>query len=128
MSAQVALVLNTKSYAPRGKNSGDVATWALVSDATFGGAASQVTEKVGSKPTSQGNTVVSFKLIIPKAATASSTCACEGQEISKWEMDINIRVPSNFTAAERDDARLRAQALVANAIFTSAVRDLEAAW
>jgi len=46
MAAQTALVLNTKSYAPRGKNSGNVAAWALVGDTTFGGATSIVSLRV----------------------------------------------------------------------------------
>ena len=127
MAAQTALVLNTKSYAPRGKDSGNIATWALVGDTTFGGATSLVSEKVGN-PTQSGVTVVSFKLKVPKAATASSTCACEGSVISQGLADIVIKVPSNFTASERDDFTKRIQSLVASAAFSAATTNLEGAW
>lgn len=127
MAAQTALVLNTKSYAPRGKNSGNIASWALVGDATFGGATSVVSEKVGD-PTSSGSTVVSFKLKLPKAATASSTCACEGEVIAEGIADLTIRVPSQFTSAERDDFTKRIQSLVASAVFSAATTNLEGSW
>lgn len=127
MAAQTALVLNTKSYAPRGKNSGNVAAWALVGDATFGGATSIVSEKVG-EPDKGGNTRISFRLTVPKAATVDSACACTGSVLGTGYVDISVTIPSNYTAAERDDLRLRTQGLVASAVFTSAVRDMEGAW
>jgi hypothetical protein len=127
MAAQTALVLNTKSYAPRGKDSGNIASWALVGDATFGGATSIASSKVGN-PTLAGVTVVTFKLKVPKAATASSTCACEGEVTSQGLLDIVVKVPSNFTASERDDFTKRIQSLVASAVFTAATTNLEGAW
>lgn len=127
MAAQTALVLNTKSYAPRGKSQGDIATWALVGDTTFGGATSLVTEKVAG-PNSNGVYKVSFKLDVPKIATESSACACVGSQIGRGLFDGVATIPVGFTAAERDDFRLRVQALFAHAIFTAAMKDLEGAW
>lgn len=127
MAAQANLTLNTKVYAPRGKNAGDIATWALVGDTTFGGATSLVTEKVAG-PSKEGVNRVTFKLTLPKAAAADTSCACTGEEIAKGICNIEVVVPAAFTAAERADFGLRIQGLVANAIFTAAVSNLEGAW
>jgi hypothetical protein len=126
MAAQGTLTLNTKAYLPRGKT-GDVAAWALVGDATFGGATSAVTESVRG-PSKEGVYRVQFKLEIPKAATTDSACACTGQELGKGIANVDLTVPSVFTAAERADYCDRLQALVANAIFDAAVANLEPAW
>lgn len=127
MPAQTALVLNTKSYAPRGKNSGDIASWALVGDTSFGGATSTVSERVIG-PDSNGNYRISFKLILPKAATADSPCGCVGSITSQGYLDIVAHVPQGFTVAERDDFTKRAQSLVASAIYTAAQTNLEGSW
>lgn len=126
MAAQGNLTLNTKVYAPRGKT-GDIASWALSGDATFGGATSIVTESVRG-PSKAGVSRVQFKLDVPKAADANSACACIGQEIARGIADIAITVPAGFTAAERDDFTKRIQGLVANAIFAAATTNLEGAW
>ncbi len=126
MAAQGNLSLNTKVYTPRGKQ-GDVASWALFGDSTFGGATSFLTESVRG-PSKDGVNRVQFKLDVPKAADASSACACVGQEIARGVGSFNILVPSAFTAAERDDFTKRMQAAVANAIFSAATTNLEGAW
>lgn len=127
MAAQSNLTLNTKVYAPRGKNAGDIATWALVGDSTFGGASSFATERL-TGPSKEGVTRVSFKLTVPKAAAADTSCACTGEVIAKGLANIEIVIPSQFTAAERSDFALRIQDLVANAIFTASVSNLEPSW
>lgn len=127
MAAQSAVVLNTKSYAPRGKDSGNIATWALVGDTTFGGATSILSERV-TGPDKDSRYKVSFKLVVPKAASEASACACPGQELDRAFVDVVVTVPAGFSAAERDDLRLRSQGLVAHAIFTAAVANLEGAW
>lgn len=127
MAAQSNLTLNTKVYSPRGKSAGDIASWALAGDATFGGATSIVTERVAG-PSKEGVTRVTFKLTLPKAAAADSTCACVGEEIARGIANIEMVIPAAFTAAERADFTLRVQGLVANAIFTAAATNLEGAW
>lgn len=126
MAAQTALVLNTKSYAPRGKT-GDVALWMLTGDTSFGGAPSSVTESVRG-PTKAGVYRVHFKLDVPKAASADSPCACTGAEIGHAIADINVTIPVGFTAAEKTDLTLRIQGLVANAIFGAATNNQESSW
>lgn len=126
MAAQGNVTLNTKVYVPRGKT-GNVAAWALVGDVTFGGATSNITESVAA-PTKAGVNRVQFNLVVPKAAAADTACACIGQETSRGGAYMQIDVPSNFTAAERADFALRIQGLVANAIFGTAVTNLEPAW
>lgn len=127
MAAQSNLTLNTKVYAPRGKNAGDIATWALVGDSTFGGATSLVTERVAG-PSKEGVTRVTFKITLPKAASADTSCACVGEEIGKGIATVEVVIPSQFTSAERSDFALRIQGLVANAVFTAAVANLESSW
>lgn len=127
MPVQSNLTLNTKVYAPRGKTNGDIANWALAGDTTFGGATSVVTERV-TGPSKEGVNRVTFKLTIPKAAAADTTCACVGEEIAKAIASLEVVIPSAFTLAERTDLRLRLQGLVANAIMTAAIDNLETSW
>jgi hypothetical protein len=126
MAAQGNLTLNTKVYTPRGKT-GDVASWALSGDATFGGATSIVTESVRG-PSKAGINRVQFKLDVPKAAAADSACACAGSEIARGIANIEVTVPANFTSAERTDFALRIQGLVATAVFNTSITNLEGAW
>ena len=126
MPSQSTLTLNTKAYAPRGK-SGDIATWALANDTTFGGATSTVTESVRG-PSKDGVTRIRFKLDVPKAASENSSCACIGQNIGTGIATVELVIPSGFTAAERADFTDRIQALVANAVFTAAGDHLEGSW
>lgn len=118
MSAQAALTLNTKVYNPRGKE-GKISTWALVADATFGGATSRVTSSVALNQ--KQDTRVQFKLDVPKAAIADSACGCVGSITSRALADVIVNVPSGFTIAEKQDLCDRLQALVAHAIFDAAV-------
>lgn len=126
MPAQSTLTLNAKAYAPRGKT-GDVASWVLLGDASFGGAISTVTESVRG-PSRDGVHRVQFKLDVPKAASEDSPCGCTGQNIGLGIADIRLTLPSGFTAAERADFTDRVQALVAHAIFTAAGDNLEGSW
>ena len=126
MPSQSTLTLNTKAYAPRGK-SGDIATWALANDTTFGGATSTVTESVRG-PSKDGVTRIRFKLDVPKAASENSSCACIGQNIGTGIATVELVIPSGFTATERADFTDRIQGLVANAVFTAAGDHLEGSW
>ena len=128
MAAMGVVTLNTKAYSPRNKQ-GDVAVWALVGDATFGGATSFLTESVRTTTTGTwpGATKFQFKLDVPKAATASDTCACIGSTIGDFTLDIQGRVSTGLTAAEVTDVVNRAKDLVANAIFLAAAKG-ETSW
>jgi hypothetical protein len=126
MPVQGNLTLNTKVYNPRGK-SGDVASWVLAGDATFGGATSTVTESVRG-PSKDGFTRSRFKLDIPKNADEASACACPGGVLGQGGVEIIVITHSSMTAAERTDLTLRAQGLVANAIFTAAAANNEGSW
>lgn len=126
MAAQSSITLNTKVYVPRGTSAG-ISTWALAGDATFGGATSLVTESVRG-PNTNGITRVLFGVKVPKAATTDTACGCAGTTISQSDSRFEITVPQNFTAAERLDLCERLQALVAHAVFQSAVENLEPAW
>jgi hypothetical protein len=126
MPAQSTLTLNTKVYAPRGTQQG-ISTWALVGDATFGGAASQVTESVRG-PLSDGKYRTRWVINLPKAATVDSACACVGQNLGVGKADIVIDIPTSFTQAERQDFVDRIQALVALSVFDVSVATPEGTW
>lgn len=124
MPVQATLTLNTKAYNPRG-TSGGVSTWALVGDASFGGAVSKVTESVRDFT----NFVRSrFVISVPKAATEASACACPGGILGIGKVEVTADVPPSFTQAEKQDLCDRAQALIANAIFDSALVSSEGSW
>lgn len=126
MPVQGTLTLNTKAYTSRGSQNG-ISSWANVGDASFGGALTSVTESVRG-PLQDGKTRVRFVLTIPKAATEDTACGCAGTVLGTAKADITVDVPSNFSSAERQDLRLRIQGLVANAVFTAAVDNLEGSW
>ncbi|DAD51252.1 coat protein [ssRNA phage SRR7976357_9] len=117
MPTQSAITLNTKVYNPRGKQ-GNIATWALVGDATFGGATSTLSSSV--VVSKDFNTRVQLKLTVPKAAASDTACGCAGTITSRGYGDVVVQVPANFTVAEKQDLCDRLQAAVANAIFDAA--------
>lgn len=126
MAAQGNLTLNTKVYNPRGKT-GDIASWVLAGDTTFGGAMSTVQTSVRG-PSKDGLSRVRIKLDVPKSADAASACACPGQEIGRGLFDGQFVIPTSYTAAERTDFALRVQGLIANAITTALLANLEGSW
>nr|URG16424.1 MAG: coat protein [Leviviridae sp.] len=126
MAAQTALTLNTKVYAPRGK-SGDIASWKLVGDTTFGGATSTASQSLR-EDAKAGTTRVQYKLVLPKAASEDTSCACIGQSLGTGNCDIIVTIPASFTATERDDFAKRIQSLVASGVFLSSIGSLEPVW
>jgi hypothetical protein len=124
MGAQSAITLNAKVYNPRGKQ-GNIASWALVGDATFGGATSTLSSSVIQSKLM--DTRVQLKLTIPKAAVSDTACGCAGTITSRGYGDVVVFVPANFTVAEKQDLCDRLQAAVANAIFDAAVQG-EGSW
>jgi hypothetical protein len=126
MPAQANITLNTKVYTPRGTQQG-ISTWALAGDASFGGAQSTVTESVRG-PLTNGNYRTRWVVSAPKMATTDTACACIGQVLGTGKADIVIDIPSNFTAAERQDFVDRLQALVALTVFDVSVATPEGSW
>lgn len=126
MPAQSSITLNTKVYTPRGTSQG-ISSWALAGDATFGGAPSTVSESVRG-PLSDGQYRTQWKVIIPKATTVDTACACAGSIIGTAKADIVLSFPSAFTAAERQDFVDRIQALVALSVFDVSVATPEGSW
>lgn len=126
MSAQSVLTLNTKAYNPRGVDN-SVARWALVGDASFGGATSQLTSSVRG-PSKDGIYRIRWQLSVPLAADENSACACIGQTLGTADADIVIRMPTVFTTAQRQDFVDRLQAAVASTPFDVSVSALEPSW
>lgn len=126
MAVQGVLTLNTKAYNPRGV-ADSIGRWALVGDASFGGATSQATESVRG-PSKDGIYRVRWTLSVPSAATADSACACTGQLLGTADVDIVARIPSSFTTAQRQDFVDRIQSLVASTPFDVSISGLEPSW
>lgn len=128
MPVQAAITLTTgKVYNPRGKDSNGVASWKFPEDVNYGNGPSLLTESV-SGPTKEGITRVRFKLDVIMLAGADSACACIGSELGRAIANIEVVLPSSFTAAQRADVRARIQALVGSAVFSTAVDNLEGSW
>jgi len=126
MAVQSAITLNTKVYNPRGVES-SIAKWALVGDASFGGATSTITSSVRG-PSKDGIYRVRLTLSVPKAATADSACACVGQTLGTMNASVEVIIPAGFSQSERQDFADRLQGFVANAVFDAAVANLEPSW
>lgn len=127
MATQSAITLNTIVHNPRGTQGG-ISTWANTGSTTFGGGTATLTESVRG-PDASGNTRVRFLYTVPKLATTDSSCGCIGTPLGKpARFEIIADIPSQLTAAERDDLRLRFQGLAAHAIVTVGMKDLEPSW
>lgn len=126
MPAQASITLNTKVYTPRGTQQG-VSTWALAGDSTFGGGVSIATESVKG-PNDKGMTRTRWILNLPKLATADSPCACTGGSLGGAKFEVIVDQSSSLTAAERQDAVDRFQALVALSVFDLSVSTPEGSW
>lgn len=126
MPSAASITLNTKVYTPRGTDGG-LSKWALVGDSTFGGGISTVTESVRG-PSKDGIWRIRWTFAVPKLADADSNCGCVGQEIGSAYADVQVRVPTNFSTAERQDFVDRLQALVALSVFDVSISGPEATW
>lgn len=128
MPVAASITLNTRVYTPRGTDQG-VSSWQYNDTAgvVFGGGISTVQESVRG-PSKDGIWRVRWTLAVPKLATVDSSCGCVGQEIGQAYADIQIRVPTIFTTAERQDLVDRLQALVALAVFDTSVSGPEGTW
>lgn len=126
MPVAANITLNSKVYTPTG-TSGGITTWRLVGDATFGGGLSTVSESVRG-PSKDGIWRTRWTLAVPKLATVDSSCGCVGQQIADAGADIQIRFPTLFTAAERQDLVDRVQSMVALTIFDQSVSVPEGSW
>lgn len=126
MPVAANITLNTKVYTPAGTDGG-ITTWRFPGDATFGGGLSFVTESVRG-PSKDGIWRTRWTLSASKLATVDSSCGCVGQEVGQGAADIQIRVPTIFSLAERQDFVDRLQALVALAVFDQSVSVPEGSW
>lgn len=126
MPSAANLTLNSKVYTPRGTDQGTT-KWTLSGDASFGGGISTVAESVRG-PSKDGIWRIRWTVSVPKLATVDSSCACVGQEIAQGYADIQVRVPTSFSAVERQDFVDRLQALVALSVFDVSVSGPEGSW
>lgn len=126
MPVAASITLNTKVYTPRGTDQG-ITSWVLSGDTTFGGGLSTVSESVRG-PSKDGIWRTRWTFAVPKLASVDSTCACVGQEIGQGYADIQIRIPTAFSSAERQDFVDRLQALVALSVFDASVSGPEGSW
>ena len=126
MPVQANITLDSRVYAPRGNING-VATWVLSTDPDFGNGMSTLSETVRG-PSKEGILRIRFRLEVPKLATSGSTCQCEGEQLGFASAVVEVLVPRSFTPAERVNLRERLQGLVASAVVSAAIDNLEGSW
>lgn len=124
MGQQAAVTLNTVVYNPSGLKAG-VASWVSRVGGVLAGF-SKLTQ-VYKDPTTGSQTKIDFQIDIPVLATADSVCACEGTLLRTNSAHISFWVAGTSTLAERTDLYLRVKDLLATALVTNAVENLDPA-
>lgn len=119
----MALTLNTKTYAWSGI-ANMISTWF---ERTGGVAAafSSVTASAKISTSKAERTRINWKLRLPVVATEATSCACPGDVVRSIDGDINLRIDSGMTLAERTDYALRLKDLVASPKFQASIINLE---
>jgi len=125
MADQAAVTLNTVVYSPAGVKSG-VALWL----SRVGGIVAGFSKlsQIYKDPTTGTQTKIDFQIDVPVLATADSACACEGSLLRTNSVKLSFWVASTSTLAERTDLYLRAKDLVANALVSGSVENLDPAY
>lgn len=126
MPVQTALTLNTLVYGARGTQQ-NVTTWALPSDTAMGGSTSTASQSLRG-PLDNGESRARVVLRSPVNATADSPCACAGTPLGVLDFDATFKIPSNATAAQRQDFRKRVQSYFTSANFIALLDSLEGTW
>lgn len=124
MGQQASVTLNTVVYSPAGLFAG-VAKWINRSGGILAGF-STLTQKF-KDPTTGTQTKIDFNISIPVLATADSACGCAGELIRTNSAVVSFWVASTSTLAERTDLYLRVKDLVATALVSGAVENLDPA-
>lgn len=124
MGQQASVTLNTVVYSPAGLLQG-VAKWINRTGGVLAGF-SVLTQRY-KDPTTGVQTKIDFNLSVPVLATADSTCGCEGDLIRTNSGQISFWVASTSTLAERTDLYLRMKDLLATALVSNAVENLDPA-
>lgn len=126
MSQQASITLNSVVYVPAGVNNG-IATWMNRTAGVIGGF-SPLTEKFSTPTAASTQTKVEFRLSIPVVATADDSCACIGDVLRTSSASISFWLNQNSTLAERTDLYNRMVALMADAVVSNGVKNLDPAY
>lgn len=124
MSQQAAVTLNTVVYSPAGLRNG-VATWINRAGGIVAGF-SKFTQ-LFRDPTTGTQTKIDFQIDVPVLVTADSACGCVGDLLRTNTAKVSFWVASTSTLAERMDLYLRVKDLIANAVTSDAVENLDPA-
>jgi len=124
MGQQAAVTLNSVVYSPAGLLAG-VARWINRTGGVLAGF-SKLTQSY-KDPTTGTQTKIDFQIDVPVLATADSTCGCEGDLIRTNTFKMSFWVAGSSTLAERTDLYLRAKDLMATALVSGSVENLDPA-
>lgn len=124
MSQQASVTLNTVVYSPAGVTGG-VAMWMSRVGGILAGF-SKLTQRY-KEPTTGTQTKIDFQISVPVLADADSTCTCAGDLLRTNSATVSFWVAGTSTLAERTDLYLRVKDLVASAIVSGAVENLDPA-
>lgn len=112
------ITLNTKVYNGVGILNG-IAQWFERSGGLAGAFSSLTASVVVGFAKSKSR--VHWKIGMPVVAAEASACACPGDAVRRLDADINVRLDSTATLAERTDFALRLKDLVATTEFQQSI-------
>lgn len=124
MGQQAAVTLNSVVYSPAGLLAG-VAKWINRAGGIVAGF-TKLTQTY-KDPTSGTQTKIDFQVDVPILVTDDSTCGCTGDLLRTNTFKMSFWVASTSTLAERTDLYLRAKDLMATALVSGAVENLDPA-
>ena len=76
-------------------------------------------------PVTWTQTKITYNLAIPVVATADSDCSCTGTLLRTSSVTVSFWINQGSTLAERTDLYLRLKDLIASAIVSGAVENLD---
>lgn len=123
---QTDMVLNTKTYAKSGTESGTNRSLWIYRGTGVASEFSTVSETI-KNPVTGTQIKIDFKLDLPIVATEDTSCACAGDVLRTNTATISVWVAKSSTTAERTDLYLRLKDLVADTQFIGAVENLNQA-
>lgn len=116
----MSITLNTKVYNFRGFLPNGVSRYLE----TSGGVPASFSPLTNIVADGKSKTDVRWRLELPVTATVDSECACVGDVLRLYRINISVEVPPGSLAAERTDVNTRIANLVASPEFQASITSL----
>ena len=116
------ITLNTVVYSFRGiSQPGNLSVYSN-QDAGMPSGFSMLTAAVnGLNPGAKGSIRTSWKLKLPVVADTATACACPGDVLDEYIVDVIVTAPRKSVAAQRTEIRKRIQSLVLAPEFVASI-------